>query len=100
MSLGGRSQRSKRLSTLEEPLSWANTRLVSEDAVEAVAEMKLDGNNPMRTVGSLALCRSLLDAGLVDRFRNVHGILRFGVEHTSMLRTHEIAQCPLGDLDF
>jgi dihydrofolate reductase len=58
-------------STLEEPLSWANTQLVSGDAVEAVAEMKRDGNNPMRTIGSLTLCRSLLEAGLVDRFRVV-----------------------------
>ena len=58
-------------STLEEPLSWANTHLVSGDAVEAVAEMKRNGNNPMRTIGSLTLCRSLLEAGLVDRFRVV-----------------------------
>jgi dihydrofolate reductase len=58
-------------STLEEPLSWANTQLVSGDAVEAVAEMKREGNNPMRTIGSLTLCRSLLEAGLVDRFRVV-----------------------------
>ncbi len=45
-------------STLEEPLSWANTRLVSGDAVEAVAAMKRDGASPMRTIGSLTLCRS------------------------------------------
>jgi len=30
-----------------------------------------DGAGPMRTLGSLALCRSLLAAGLVDRFRVV-----------------------------
>ena len=58
-------------STLEDPLSWANTRLVSGDAVEAVAAMKRDGASPMRTLGSLTLCRSLLEAGLVDRFRVV-----------------------------
>jgi dihydrofolate reductase len=58
-------------STLQDPLSWANTRLVSGDAVEAVAEMKRDGTGPMRTLGSLTLCRSLLEAGLVDRFRVV-----------------------------
>src|SRR3569623_1157954 len=57
-------------STLQSPLSWANTRLISEDAVEAVRELKRDGNSPMRTVGSLSLCRSLLKAGLVDRFRD------------------------------
>src|SRR5512132_190129 len=31
-------------STLQPPLSWANTRLISEDAVEAVREMKRVGN--------------------------------------------------------
>jgi dihydrofolate reductase len=58
-------------STLSEPLAWANTKLVSADAVEAVREMKATGSNSMRTIGSLALCRSLLNAGLVDRFRVV-----------------------------
>jgi dihydrofolate reductase len=56
-------------STLEEPLRWANSRLVRGDAVEAVRTMKQDGTSPMRTLGSLTLCRSLLEAGLVDRFR-------------------------------
>lgn len=58
-------------STLQPPLPWPNTRLISEDAVEAVAAMKREGNSPMRTLGSLSLCRSLLKAGLVDRFRVV-----------------------------
>jgi hypothetical protein len=35
-----------------EPLSWANTRLVAEDAVEAVAAMKHGGTESMRTIGS------------------------------------------------
>jgi dihydrofolate reductase len=55
-------------STLETPLAWANTELVRGDAVEAVAEMKRNGTN-MSTLGSLTLCRSLLEAGLVDLFR-------------------------------
>lgn len=58
-------------STLRTPLSWPNTRLVSGDAVEAVRTMKREGTNPMRTLGSLTLCRALLEAGLVDRFRVV-----------------------------
>ena len=33
--------------------------------------MKRRDAGPMRTVGSLSLCRSLLRAGLVDRFRVV-----------------------------
>jgi dihydrofolate reductase len=58
-------------STLEEPLSWPNTRLMSGDAVEAVRELKETGTESMRTIGSLTLCRSLLKAGLVDRYRVV-----------------------------
>jgi dihydrofolate reductase len=54
--------------TLETPLAWANTQLVRGDPVEAVAAMKRSGTN-MSTLGSLTLCRSLLEAGLVDRFR-------------------------------
>jgi len=56
-------------STLPEPLSWANSRLVRGDAVEAVRKMKEEATSPLRTIGSVALCRSLLEAGLVDRFR-------------------------------
>jgi len=58
-------------STLSEPLAWANTQLVAQDAVEAVRAMKDKGSRSMRTIGSLTLCRSLLMAGLVDRFRVV-----------------------------
>jgi len=58
-------------STLTEPLAWPNTQLVSKDPVEAVREMKDQGTRSMRTLGSLTLCRSLLQAGLVDRFRVV-----------------------------
>src|SRR5262249_49521068 len=57
--------------TLTEPLFWPNTQLVTGDAVEAVQELKQNGSSNMRTIGSLALCRSLLSAGLVDRFRVV-----------------------------
>lgn len=56
-------------SSLKEPLSWPNTRLITGDAVAAVADMKANGTESMRTLGSLTLCRSLLRAGLVDRFR-------------------------------
>jgi dihydrofolate reductase len=58
-------------STLQPPLSWPNTRLINGDAVEAVRAMKREGTSPMSTLGSLSLCRSLLKAGLVDRFRVV-----------------------------
>ena len=59
-------------STLTEPLAWANTRLVTGDAVEAVRAMKEDSRvELLRTLGSVSLCRSLIAARLVDRFRVV-----------------------------
>ncbi len=56
-------------STLKEPLSWANTELAGGDLAGTVQELKRRG--PLRTVGSVSLCRALLAAGLVDRFRVV-----------------------------
>jgi dihydrofolate reductase len=58
-------------SSLEEPLMWANSTLVRSDAVEYVRAMKSDGTGLLSTLGSLSLSRSLLRAGLVDRFRVV-----------------------------
>jgi dihydrofolate reductase len=58
-------------SSLDEPLAWANATLVRDDAVEAVRAMKEDGSGLLSTIGSISLCRSLLRAGLVDRFRVV-----------------------------
>jgi dihydrofolate reductase len=58
-------------STIEEPLSWANTSLVRGDAVEAMRAMKAEHPGLLTTIGSISLCRSLLAAGLVDRFRVV-----------------------------
>ena len=57
--------------TMRNPLGWANTTLVPGDPVKAVRDMKDTGSTAMRTLGSLTLCRALLSAGLVDRFRVV-----------------------------
>jgi dihydrofolate reductase len=58
--------------SLEQPLKWANTTLLRDDAVEAVRAMKEEsGSGRLSTIGSISLCRSLLRAGLVDRFRVV-----------------------------
>ena len=54
--------------TLDEPLTSANTTLVRDDAVATVRAMKQDGSGLLSTIGSISLCRSLLVAGLVDRF--------------------------------
>jgi dihydrofolate reductase len=58
-------------STLQAPLTWPNSELVTGNAVEAVTEMKRTGTGPLSTLGSLSLARSLLTAGLADRFRLV-----------------------------
>ncbi|OLT47008.1 deaminase [Saccharomonospora sp. CUA-673] len=57
--------------SLDGPLTWANSTLVRGDAVEAIRGMKESGSGLLSTIGSLSLCRSLLKAGLVDRFRVV-----------------------------
>ena len=57
--------------SLPEPLTWANSTLVRDDAVEVVQTMKEGGSGLISTIGSVSLCRSLLRAGLVDRFRVV-----------------------------
>ncbi|GAA5195313.1 dihydrofolate reductase family protein [Microbacterium jejuense] len=58
-------------SSLEEPLTWQNSTLVRDDAVEFVRRLKTESDRPLRTLGSMSLCRSLLTAGLVDRYRVV-----------------------------
>jgi dihydrofolate reductase len=55
--------------SLEEPLTWPGSTLVRGDAVEAVRGLKAEGAGLLSTIGSLSLARSLLQAGLVDRFR-------------------------------
>ncbi|PWD51026.1 deaminase [Serinibacter arcticus] len=58
-------------STLTAPLTWVNAELVRGDAVEHVHGLKAEGDGELRTIGSVSLCRTLLAAGLVDRFRVV-----------------------------
>lgn len=58
-------------STLTEPLEWKHSELVTGDAVEEIRRLKKENEKDLRTIGSLALCRSPLEAGLVDRYRVV-----------------------------
>lgn len=58
-------------STLKPPYAWPNTTVLSGDAVEIVRELKRTATKPIHTLGSVSLCRSLMEAGLVDRFRVV-----------------------------
>lgn len=52
-------------------VDWGRATLVRGDAVEAVRELKETSDLPLRTLGSAALCASLVRAGLVDRVRTV-----------------------------
>lgn len=58
-------------STLQPPYAWPNTTVLSGDLVELVTELKRTATKPIHTLGSVSLCRSLMEAGLVDRFRVV-----------------------------
>ncbi len=53
--------------TLEEPLTWQNSTLIAEDALDAVPRLKAESPVPLRSHGSIAMNHALLAAGLVDR---------------------------------
>lgn len=53
--------------TLKEPLNWPNGTLERGDALDAVARLKEESPVPLRSTASLAMNRSLMAAGLVDR---------------------------------
>jgi dihydrofolate reductase len=55
--------------TLKEPLEWNNSRLAKGDLVDEVRSLKAEGDEPLRTMGSLSVVKALLEAGLVDRLR-------------------------------
>jgi dihydrofolate reductase len=57
--------------TLEPPLTWANTQVVAEDAVTALRRMKAEGSASLRTMGSISLNKTLLREGLVDTLQLV-----------------------------
>jgi len=58
-------------STLQPPYALPNTTVLSGDAVELVTELKRTATKPIHTLGSVSLCRTLMAAGLVDKFRVV-----------------------------
>ncbi len=52
--------------TLQEPLDWNNTRLLKASDIQGLKEQPGD---PLRSMGSISLVKSLLKLGLVDRLR-------------------------------
>jgi dihydrofolate reductase len=55
--------------TLEEPLVWKNSYLVRTAAEEKIKALKQQSGEPLRSIGSISLVKSLMKAGLVDRLR-------------------------------
>jgi dihydrofolate reductase len=53
--------------TLTEPLGMENSTLIAEDALDAMPRLKAESPVPLRCHGSIAMNRSLLAAGMVDR---------------------------------
>ena len=53
--------------TLQDPLDWPDATLVSGNAVDVVARLKMESDLPLRSHGSLSMNRALMAAGLVDR---------------------------------
>ena len=55
--------------SLQEPLSWKNTRLLKGNVVDDITALKLQHGDPLRSIGSISLVRSMMQLGLVDRLR-------------------------------
>jgi len=55
--------------TLTEPLVWKNTRLLKGALAEEIHELKQEAGDPLRSIGSISLVKSMMQLGLVDRLR-------------------------------
>ena len=56
-------------SKLQEPLVWKNTRVLSGTLADEIRALKQQSGDPLRTIGSVSLVKSLMQQGLVDRLR-------------------------------
>jgi dihydrofolate reductase len=54
---------------LSDPLEWENAHVLKGDVAEAVAALKKEDGGDLHLVGSSRLAHTLVEAGLVDRFR-------------------------------
>lgn len=56
-------------STLPEPLAWKNTRLIRGAVSDEIKALKQQSGDPLRSIGSISLVKSLIGLGLIDRLR-------------------------------
>ena len=50
-------------------VEWPNARLCNSDVVQETRRLKQETDLPLRTMGSLSICRQLIGSGLADRIR-------------------------------
>jgi dihydrofolate reductase len=55
--------------TLREPLSWKNTQLHGRNVADVIRALKQQRGDPLRSMGSVSLAKSMMQLGLVDRLR-------------------------------
>jgi dihydrofolate reductase len=55
--------------TLEEPLTWSNTRVIAGDVEQQIRILKQQPGDAIRSIGSIQLVKGLMQHGLVDRLR-------------------------------
>ena len=56
-------------SRLKEPLGWKNTRIVKDSGGNEIRALKRQPGDPMRSIGSVSLVKSMMKLGFVDRLR-------------------------------
>jgi dihydrofolate reductase len=56
-------------STLSTPLAWSNTHLLRGEVLQQIRSLKQQPGDPIRSIGSLQLVRSLMTDGLIDCLR-------------------------------
>jgi dihydrofolate reductase len=67
------------VSTTLEEVGWNNSTLIQEDVLEQIAGLKRQQGKDITVVGSAALVRSLLKAGLLDELRlMIHPVILGG----------------------
>jgi dihydrofolate reductase len=55
--------------TLNEPLAWKNTRLIKAPVEQELPRLKQREGDPLRSIGSISLVKSMIRFQLVDRLR-------------------------------
>jgi dihydrofolate reductase len=55
--------------SLKEPLEWENSHLLGDDVPGAVSELKNEGDKDLLMYSSATLMRSLMEEGLIDRYK-------------------------------